>query len=205
MARTRMLILVAGVVALAVVGVAVWASAQCCGLPAAAPARKPAEAQVTSTTPFQVLDVTGPAKGQEVCYICRYGGRPSLAVFTRTMEGHFPEIARAVEQFVAENRKQRAAGFVVLLGENTKTNREALVKVADDHKLSIPLTIALDGPKGPKSYNLNGEFDTLVLVGHRNKVHSSFALRCIANKCEGKPCARTDEIVAAAERMLDEI
>ena len=173
-------------------------------MPAPPPATAPAIPQVTQTTPFQVVDVTGPAKGTTLCYVCRYGGRPSLVVFTRTLDGHFPDVAKAAEKFVVDNKERRAAGFVVLLGSNTKANRDTLAKLADTHKLTIPLTIAADGPKGPADYKLGGNFDTLVLVTRRNRVQSSFPLQCTARRCARTDCAQTGDILAAARGALDE-
>ena len=205
MARKSLLLLAAGM-AFVVLGAAAWVYAGCgaCGAGAAVEAKPTAEVQVTSTAPFKVLDVTGPAKGQELCYICRYGGRPSLVVFTRTTSGHFPAIAKAVDTFVAENRAQRAAGFIVLLGERNATNQAALAALAKEHGLALPLTIALDGPKGPASYKLEGHFDTVVLVTHKNKVHKAFALHCDAPACSSTKCAQTGDIQAAARKVLQE-
>jgi len=205
MARKRILLLAAGM-AFSLLGAAAWVYAGCgfCGAGAAVKAKPTAEVQVTSTAPFKVLDVTGPAKGQELCYICRYGGRPSLVVFTRTTSGHFPAIAKAVDTFVTENSKPRAAGFIVLLGERNETNQATLAALAKEHGLTVPLTIALDGPKGPASYKLDGHFDTVVLVTRDNKVHKAFTIHCDAPACGSTTCAPTDDILAAARALLQE-
>jgi hypothetical protein len=203
---SKRILAVAGVFTLVVGGWAVWAYSGCgaCGGHAA----KPVETQATTVatmTPFEVIDVTGPAKGKELCYICRYGGRPQFVVFTRTTDGHFADVAKAVDTFVAAHKDQRLAGFVVLLAENNEANRATLTKLAADHKLSIPLTIAADGPAGPKSYNLGNDFQTLVLVAHKNKVHNTIPLQCIAKTCGSKDCAKTETIAEAGKELLGSI
>lgn len=202
----KKLLVLAGALGL-VVGFAAWAYAGCgaCGAGGHAPAKTTGDVAVTRTTPFQVRDVTGPAKGQELCYICRYGGRPSFVVFTRGLDGHLPETAKAVDRLVQTHKDQRLAGFVVLLGEDTKANRQRLARLARKHDLSIPLTIAADGKQGPKAYRLDGHWDTLVLVTHRNKVHKALTLHCDAKACSSKGCAKTDKIAEAGKELLDSI
>ena len=188
--------------ALSLVGVVALSDAGCGACGAAPEPQAPSTPAVSATTPFQVLDVTGPAKGQKLCYICRYGGRPSLVVFTRRTDGHFPELVKAIDRSVADNKAARMAGFVVLLGENSEANRAGLTKLATDLGLTIPLTIAADGAKGPAAYGLDGHFDTLVLVSNRNKVLDSVALHCDAKQCDSKACAGIGRVAQAAAGML---
>ncbi|HPD14816.1 MAG TPA: hypothetical protein PLE19_07695 [Planctomycetota bacterium] len=181
------------------VGVYVWAGCGACG-PAAAPSG--AKPGIATTTPFNVLDVTGPAKGEKLCYICRYGGRPSVVIFTRTTTGHFVDLVKAVDKFVADHKEQRAAAFAVLLGEDNAANREALTKLAADHKLSIPLTIAADGAKGPSAYKLDSACATLALVANKNKVEAAFTVKCDAASCDNAQCSPAADVVAAADRLI---
>jgi hypothetical protein len=37
----------------------------------------------TQPSPFQVVDVTGPNKGKELCYRCQFGGSPVVAAFVK--------------------------------------------------------------------------------------------------------------------------
>ena len=198
-------ILLVALLGVALLGAYAVAGPQCCGT-CGGGAKTATPPALTRTTPFTVLDVTGPAAGQELCYICRYGGRPSLVVFTRTTEGHFPEVAAAVDKLVQAHKDARLTGFVVLLGENTKANRERLAALAKEHNLTVPLTIAADGPAGPKAYNLaDRKFDTLVLATHRNRVRSSHV---VTPKCTTCPTTRANtiaEINTAGKDLLDNI
>jgi len=197
------LLLVCGLFLLGVSGFAVWTYAGCgaCG-----PAEAPAEAAaVTATLPFPVYDVTGPAKGKELCYVCRNGGRPAFVIFTRTLGGHFPAAVKAVDTLVEQNQAKKLTGFVVLLGENSDANRAKLSGLAKEHKLTIPLTIAADGAKGPSNYKLGEEFDTLVLVANQNKVLETIALHCHAKACGSGACGKTDAIAEAGKKLLGSI
>jgi hypothetical protein len=201
---SKRVFLLSSVFAVLLLGAGVWAYAQCCGQPAAQPAAAPPP--ITSTGPFTVRDVTGPAAGQDLCYICRYGGRPSLVVFTRTTEGHFANVAAAVDKLVAANKQARLAGFVVLLGENNKANRERLAGLAREHKLTIPLTIAADGADGPKAYNLaEREFDTLVLATHRNRVRSTHRVVAKCGTCTSTCGNQIADITTAGRKLLEDI
>ncbi|MBM4032041.1 MAG: hypothetical protein FJ291_09675 [Planctomycetes bacterium] len=212
MVRTSYIVLAAtlGLCVLGAAAVAVYAACGHCGAPTT-PARvevKPevkvlAEVKVKETPPFDVLDVTGPNKDKErVCYICTYGGRPSFVILTRALGGHFGDLVKALDKFVCEHGDKRMAGFVAYLGANSEENREALRKLAKDLSLTIPLTIALDGEKGPGAYKLDGHFDTVVLVCHKDKVERSFILHCETAACTSKECMKLDSIVEAGTNML---
>ena len=204
MANKRSLLILGGV-ALIIIGLAAWGSAcPTCGCWGAKGAKgaKPAKTAVTTTPPFTVLDVTGPAKGQKLCYICRYGGSPSFVVFTRRTDGHVQHLAKAIDTFVAENKKARVRAFVVFLGENNKANRDKLAGLAKAHNLTIPLTIAATGTANPKGYNLPKSFDTLVLVTRRNKVHSTIAVNCAKDACGCTKCAKVADVLDAGKHLL---
>ena len=200
--NSKSALFVGALFSLAVAGTAVWTYAGCgaCG-----PAAAPAKTAVTNTLPFPVHDVTGPAKGKKLCYVCQYGGRPSFLVFTRTLDGHFPGAVKAIDTLVQENQAKKLTGFVVLLGENSDANRSKLTALAKEHKFTIPLTIAADGAKGPSNYRLGSEFDTLVLVANRNKVLEAIAVHCHAKACGSSACGKTGTIAEAGKKLLDNI
>ena len=198
MVSKRNLILV-GVFALVLVGVGAYSYAcATCGCSAK-------KTTVAVTAPFTVHDVTGPAQGQDLCYICRYGGKPTFVVFTRRTDGHIRHLAPEIQKVVAANKAKGVQAFVVLLDENTKANRDKLAALAKDLELTIPLTIAADGAKGPKSYSLPARFDTLVLVANRNKVLSAVDVNCAKSACGCTTCGKVSEIAAASKTLLSKI
>src|SRR5690349_9466877 len=50
---------------------------------------------------FQVKDITGPSKGTSLCYRCQLGGRPTTAVFTRTLNDDLASLIKEVDSIVA--------------------------------------------------------------------------------------------------------
>lgn len=196
---TRKTFVLVALVGLAVVGAAAAYACATCGCSA------PKPAQVAVTRPFTVHDVTGAVKGQDTCYICRNGGKPTLILFARRTDGHLRHLAPAVDQFVADNKGKDVRAFVVLLDANTQANRDKLAALAREHKLSIPLTIAADGVKGPKPYNLPASFDTRVVVANRNKVLNTIDVNCAKSACGCTKCARVNDVAEAGKALLGSI
>ncbi|MBM4035950.1 MAG: hypothetical protein FJ291_29785 [Planctomycetes bacterium] len=111
-------------------------------------------------------------------------------------------LVKAIDKFVADNKEKRAASFVVLLDENNDANQAKLAELAKKNDVATPLTISVEGAKGPGSYKLNAEVPITVLVSKKNKVHANFALAASADEEAQKKEAAA--ILAAAEKMLAE-
>ena len=111
-------------------------------------------------------------------------------------------LVKAIDKFVADNKSKRMVGLVVLLDENNEANRKKLEELAESNKIAIPLTIAVDGAKGPGAYTLNAKVPITVLVSRRNRVKANFALTDPAPKDEEAQKKEAAPILAAAERML---
>jgi len=111
-------------------------------------------------------------------------------------------LAKAIDKFVADNKSKRMAALTVLLAENNKANQQKLRELAEQNKISIPLTMSLQGSKGPGAYKLNPDVPLTVLVSRRNRVKANFALADPAPKDEKAQKAEIDPIIAAAQKML---
>ncbi len=109
-------------------------------------------------------------------------------------------LAKAIDKFVADNKEKRAASFVVILDDNNAANQEKVAEFAKKNELAVPLTIALEGAKGPGAYNLNPEVPITVLASRKNRVVANFALAASADEEAQKKEAA--EILAAAAKML---
>src|ERR1700677_1405061 len=94
---------------------------------------------------FQVQDVTGPAAGTKLCYRCRYGGNPVVAVFTHKLDANLTNLVKKVDAEVEKN--------------NIK---------------NVPLTI-YDGPLGPLDYKLSPKAETTVLMWVKSDVKVNHA------------------------------
>ncbi len=112
---------------------------------------------------FNVTDITGPAKGEELCYRCKFGDRPVVCVFAKEMTTEVAELSKAIDGVVAKNEEARMAGFVVVLDSSDKA-ASALKEAAATQKISkLPLTTSKES-HGPSSYKLNPEADVTVMM-----------------------------------------
>jgi hypothetical protein len=115
--------------------------------------------------PFDVRAITGEhRKGDEkgqLCYVCKYGGeaRPAVVlIFTRKADENLASLIKSVD---AVQKKNKDLGTVVVgVGGVTDADFE---KLQETHKLTTPLTIAVD-KDGPPAYELNKDAAVTVLV-----------------------------------------
>lgn len=145
---------------------------------------------------FYVTDVTGPAKGEELCYRCRYGDRPVVCIFTKELNQEITDLAKALDGVVAKNEDARMAGFVVVLNDSEKTTTD-LKTVAEKSKISkLPLTISKEA-HGPPAYKLNPAADTTVMmwVDGAVKVNKGFSKGDIKKDTIEKLVADTKQIL----------
>ena len=146
---------------------------------------------------FQVKDITGPSKGTSLCYRCQLGGRPTTAVFTRTLNDDLASLIKEVDSIVAKNEKKQAGAFVVLLSKDPDADEAKVAEFAKKHGIKkVPLTV-FDGEAGPEGYNIAKDAEVTVNLWNKSKVESNHAY--------GKGGLTKDEIakvVADAEKML---
>ncbi|GIX03922.1 MAG: hypothetical protein KatS3mg113_0928 [Planctomycetaceae bacterium] len=113
---------------------------------------------------FYVCDITGPAKGQELCYRCKFGDRPVVTIFTRKMTPEVTKLAKAFDEVVAKNEDARMAGFLVLMTEEPDAAKATLEEAAKSGNISkIPLT-TFKGTKGPAPYKINESAEVTVMM-----------------------------------------
>jgi hypothetical protein len=114
---------------------------------------------------FYVKDITGPAKdGEELCYRCRYGNQPVVAVFAKEMTDEVAALTKELDGVVAKNRDQKMAGFVVLMATEPEKAAPSLAKTAEKMKIEqLPLT-TFKGTEGPKGYKINEKADVTVMM-----------------------------------------
>jgi len=113
-------------------------------------------------------------------------------------------LAKAVDTFVADNKSKRMAAFVILLDEKSEANQKKLADLAKAGELSVPLTIAADGAKGPGAYKIHADVPITVLVSSRNRVQANFALAGDAPSGEEALKKEAEPILAAAKKLLEE-
>ncbi len=128
-------------------------------------------AQVRSSLPvgsltesIPVSDVTGPYKGERICYVCDFESLPNVLAF---INGPSEDAAKLIVELNRLYLKNKARNFqsvvMVMAGSSSKKWLEDLNRA---EKLEIPLTYFTKGLKDPglKVYKLNPEVKNTFLV-----------------------------------------
>jgi hypothetical protein len=148
--------------------------------------------QVGERTPaFDVVDVSGPNKGKQLCYVCTYGGAPTVMAWINTDPSQAAGLLTQMQKLAAGNQELKTFA-VVAAGPEAKPAIDAL---AAKHHLTIPVTFLPQGKEDPAyaKYKINPAAKTTVLVSRRNKV--------LANFVNVGP-EQYSQIAAAAKKML---
>jgi len=125
--------------------------------------------------PFDVKAITGEKAGKQLCYVCKYNGeaRPAVVlIFTQKADENLVALVKAVDE-VQKNNKDLGT-VVVGVGGVEAADFE---KLQSTHKLTTPLTVAVD-KDGPGKYELNKDAAVTVLVYKKGGVITkSFAFK----------------------------
>jgi len=124
--------------------------------------------------PFQVVDVTGPFKGKQLCYRCRYGAAPVIAAFINGDATKAEKVVVDLQKIVDAHKAQGLKSFVVFM--TGPESKDAILKIAATKKITIPLVFL---PKGTKeddiaAYNINPEAKNTVLMWKEVAVKGNF-------------------------------
>jgi hypothetical protein len=121
----------------------------------------PAGAQTES---IPVFDVTGPYKGERICYVCDFENAPNvLAFFRDASDGTAKQIVQLNQLYLKNKDRNFKAVAMVVAGESAKKWLEDLNRSAN---LEIPLTFFSKGPKdvAARVYKLNPAVQNTFLV-----------------------------------------
>src|SRR5262249_25045702 len=111
--------------------------------------------------PFDVKAITGEKAGKELCYVCKYNGEappPVVLIFTQKADDNLVTLVKAVDE-VQKNNKDLGTVVVGVSGVQAAD----FEKIQTTHKLTTPLTVAVD-KDGPTKYDLNKDAVVTVLV-----------------------------------------
>ena len=124
---------------------------------------------------YYVEDATGPYKGKELCYRCKFGGRPVVNVFTRELNDSVAKLIKGIDQKVAENSGKQMKAFVVLLTDDPKAERGKLQQFAKTNGIKhTPLT-TFGNPKGPSDYKISKDAAVTVMMWNKSRVKTNHA------------------------------
>lgn len=118
--------------------------------------------KTTQTIP--VTDVTGPYKGEKICYVCDFDKAPDvLAFFRDTSDATAKQIVQLNDLYMKNKSRNFKAVAMVIAGESSKKWLEELNR---SNHIEIPLTFLTKGPKdvAVRVYNLNPAVANTFLV-----------------------------------------
>jgi hypothetical protein len=147
----------------------------------------------TTTESIPVFDVTGPYKGERICYVCDFEEAPNvLAFFRDTSEDTARMIVQLNQLYLKNKARNFLAVVMVVAGESSKKWLEDLNR---KEKLEIPLTYFYRGPKdvAARLYKINPE------------VHNTFLMtinRTVAANVSAISAGDFGQVVDATEKML---
>ena len=145
--------------------------------------------------PFDVKAITGDKAGKELCYVCQYNAqkRPAVVlIFTQKADDNMVTVVKAVDAVQKTNEK--LGTFVVGVSGVEAADFE---KVQTTHKLTTPLTVAVE-KDGPEKYTLNKDAAVTVLVYKEDgKVQQNFAFKTTKEAAD-----KAKDIAAAAEKAV---
>jgi len=127
------------------------------------------------TTPFRVLDVTGPNSGKTVDYVTEFAGAPTVLVFYHGLERSLLPLARVIDQYGAE-KAPSIRTLHVFLTDDRLALEQRLPLVKQSVKFGAPMVISVDGVEGPGNYGLNKQCLLTIVVAKGDRVLANFAL-----------------------------
>jgi hypothetical protein len=146
-----------------------------------------------TTQTIPVTDVTGPYKGERICYVCDFDKKPDvLAFFRDTSDATAKQIIQLNELYLKNKSRNFKAVAMIIAGESSKKWLEELNRSAH---IEIPLTFLTKGPKdvAVRVYNLNPAVANTYLVTVDRTV--------VANISDIGP-EQFDRVAGAASEML---
>lgn len=146
---------------------------------------------------FNVRDITGPSKGETLCYRCKYGSRPVVTVFTREVNDSVTELISKIDGVVGKNKDAKMASFVCVITEDADKVEKQLEKIAKDKNIKhVPLTI-IEGSTGPENYKLSKDAAVTVMMWNEGtvKVNEAFDKATLDAKTIEKLVSETKSIL----------
>ncbi len=126
---------------------------------------------------YNVLDVTGPKAGEELCYRCRYGASPVVNIFARKMDANVAKLVKELDAVVGKHQDNKMAAFVVVLTDDPDAQEAELKKAATDLGIKhTPLTL-FPNKVGPGKYKISEDADITVMMWVDSDVKVNHAMK----------------------------
>jgi hypothetical protein len=126
------------------------------------------------TTPFQVVDVTGPNKPKQLCYVWANGGAPVVVAFVKDEPAKAAGLVASIQKLVDANKDKDLRSFVVFM--NGPELAPQLTKLAQEKGIKLPMTVLPGGANAPDlgHYKVNPQAKNTILVYRRQRIHANF-------------------------------
>jgi len=112
--------------------------------------------------PFHVMDVTGKFKGTEVCYRCKYGDEPVVAIFAREINDKVERACKELNKQMEANKELK--GFFVYISDDAEKAQTQLKEIAKKNEIkTLPLTVFKD-KAGPAGYKISEKAGVTVVA-----------------------------------------
>ncbi len=133
-----------------------------------------------SIGPFDVVKCAGALEdgvkvGDQLCYRCKYGGRPMVIVFSRNADKSLAQLVDKLNDVVGKNGEKQLKAFVSILGEDREKLEEVAKKFGKESK-NVPVVVPVEFENGPKDYGINPKVETTILIAKGGKVEANHAL-----------------------------
>jgi hypothetical protein len=126
---------------------------------------------------FYSRAVTGPLMNKSVCYVCRNGQRPVVAVFVRSFEPKLKSLLQNIDRVVDRNRLIGLRSFSVKLGSDPFRDISAVQTFSFNNKIDMPFTVASEAVAVPSCQNIHSNAAITVVFYRKRRVEKTFVFR----------------------------
>jgi hypothetical protein len=119
----------------------------------------------------------GVKEGATLCYRCKLGNRPVVAIYTRSADANVAKLMSEVDKIVTANEDKKAASFVNVLGSDTDELKKSAESLVENSKAeNIAVVVPVDHDKGPANLKLNPDIDVTVLIYSKGTIEANHSL-----------------------------
>lgn len=119
----------------------------------------------------------GVETGEKLCYRCKLGNRPVVAVFARSADKNLTSLMSELDSVVGRHEDKKLASFVNLIGKDSESLKEKAGWLVKESKAKrIAVVVPEETENGPADFQLNEKADVTVLVYNKGKVIANYAL-----------------------------
>jgi hypothetical protein len=148
--------------------------------------------------PYSSVVATGEHRGQQHCFICEAGDRPTVIVFARSLSDPLGKLLHQIDGALDEQKKGELRAWATFLSDDQPGLDPRLVQFGKKHSIGNVALTVFEDVVGPPSYRLGADADVTVLVSVKQRVVANFAYR--AGELNDAAIAQ----VMRAVRQLDE-